>query len=287
MKMRLFYIQNLYDYFMLKTDKRLFVYIMNLKLFIRRLDCRFYYDRVSNKYICHYGMYKKEKIYFYHRTQGNMAYKNGILARSISIGNAYHLPLINFKDDDLVVDCGANVGDLFLYFKHRKILINLVAIEPSPQEYKCLQKNVINAKNNESFSGQDITTMNVGLFDTKKTLDFFVSSEGADSSIIRPNFFTNLVKVNVHRLDELLPNRKIKLLKLEAEGAEPEVLLGCENILGNIEYISADLGFERGVEESSTLAPVVNYLLSHGFTLVEVSKGRRVALFKNKSLSRA
>ncbi len=139
-------------------------------------------------------------------------------------------------------------------------------------------------KNNKRFS---ITTMNVGLFDTNKTLDFFVSSEGADSSLIRPKKFTHIVKVNAHRLDELLPNRKIKLLKLEAEGAELEVSLGCQNILGNIEYISADLGFERGVEESSTLVPVVNYLLSHGFTLVEVSKGRRVALFKNKSLSGA
>ena len=232
MKMPLFYIQKFYDYFMLKTDKKLFCHIMNIKLIMRRLDCRFDYDRMSNKYICLYGKYKKEKIYFYHRTQGNMAYKNGVLTRSTSIGNAYHLPLINFKDGDLVVDCGANVGDLFLYFKLKKILINLVAIEPSPLEYKCLEKNVIDAKNNNKHSsGQDITTMNVGLFDTKKTLDFFVSSEGADSSLISPKKFTNVVKVNVHRLDELLPNRKIKLLKLEAEGAEPEVLLGCENIL--------------------------------------------------------
>jgi FkbM family methyltransferase len=281
----LFYIQKFYDYFMLKTDKKLFCHIMNIKFIIRRLDCRFDYDRVLNKYICLYGMDKKERIYFYHRTQGNASYKNGVLTRSASIGNAYHLSLISFKDGDLVVDCGANVGDLSLYFKHKKILINLIAIEPSPLEYECLQKNVLNTKNYNRSSGQDISTMNVGLFDTEKTLDFYVSSEGADSSLISPKEFTNIVKVNVHRLDELLPNRKIKLLKLEAEGAEPEVLLGCENILDNIEYISADLGFERGIDESSTLVPVVNYLLSHGFALVEVSKGRRVALFKNKSLS--
>ncbi len=74
-----------------------------------------------------------------------MVYKNGVMARSASIGNAYYLPLINFKDGDLVVDCGANVGDLFLYFKQKKILINLIAIEPSPLEYKCLQKKIISA----------------------------------------------------------------------------------------------------------------------------------------------
>ena len=48
------------------------------------------------------------------------------------------------------------------------------------------------------------------------------------------------------RLDsiESLKNRNIKLLKLEAEGAELQVLYGCKNILNNIEYISADIGFE-------------------------------------------
>ena len=36
-------------------------------------------------------------------------------------------------------------------------------------------------------------------------------------------------------------NRKIKLLKLEAEGAEPEVIIGSLKVLKYIDYIAADL----------------------------------------------
>ena len=61
---------------------------------------------------------------------------------------------------------------------------------------------------------------------------------------------------------------KVKLLKLEAEGAEPEILMGAENKLELIQYIAADLGFERGKKEESTYKQVTNFLLSRGFILV-------------------
>ena len=78
--------------------------------------------------------------------------------------------------------------------------------------------------------------------------------------------------------------KKIKLLKLEAEGAEPEALAGCEKLLKNIEYISADLGFERGANEESTIEDVTNFLLSRNFRLVKFELPRVVALFVNKDM---
>ena len=71
------------------------------------------------------------------------------------------------------------------------------------------------------------------------------------------------------------------MLKLEAEGAEPEILEGIGDKLRLIEYISADLGFERGANCESTLVPVTNMLLRNNFSLVEVGYSRVVALFKN------
>ena len=76
---------------------------------------------------------------------------------------------------------------------------------------------------------------------------------------------------------------KIKLFKLEAEGAEPEILLGCEPILHNIEYISADVGFERGIKQKSTLPEVNNFLMKNGFELVKNGRSRIVCLYKNKN----
>ena len=56
-----------------------------------------------------------------------------------------------------------------------------------------------------------------------------------------------LQKKKVARLDNF-NFKKIKLLKVEAEGAEPEVLLGTAKILKRIEFISVDCGPERGLE---------------------------------------
>ena len=83
------------------------------------------------------------------------------------------------------------------------------------------------------------------------------------------------------RLDTLLESRPIKLLKLEAEGAEPEAIAGAEGLLGNIEYVSADLGFERGVGQTSTLGEVSNFLLTRGFEIVANGNRRLTVLYRN------
>ena len=71
---------------------------------------------------------------------------------------------------------------------------------------------------------------------------------------------------------------------MEAEGGEPEVLMGCGMKLEIIEYISADLGFERGLNQESTLPKVVNFLLGKGFELKSINSPRLVCLFRNKNL---
>ena len=59
-------------------------------------------------------------------------------------------------------------------------------------------------------------------------------------------------------------------------------VIGCGNLLNQIEYISADLGFERGKKQESTFLSVTNFLLKNNFELVEVNLIRITALFKNK-----
>ena len=124
---------------------------------------------------------------------------------------------------------------------------------------------------------------NVALWKEAGEFEFFVSSQGADSSLIEPVSFDERIKVPVAKLEGYV-NSKIKMLKLEAEGAEPEILEGLGEKLKFIEYISADLGYERGVACESTLVPVTNYLLERGFELVDVSHERIGALYKNKAL---
>jgi hypothetical protein len=70
---------------------------------------------------------------------------------------------------------------------------------------------------------------------------------------------------------------------LEAEGFEPEIISGMENCLENIEYISADLGFERGINQETTAPQVLNFLLNEGFEIIKINGVRFVFLLKNKN----
>ena len=77
---------------------------------------------------------------------------------------------------------------------------------------------------------------------------------------------------------------KVKLLKIEAEGAEPEVLKGSERVLHNIEFIAIDGGPERGENEYQTLSDCVNFLLERNFIMIDIYFPWHRALFKNSKL---
>lgn len=204
-------------------------------------------------------------------------YRKGVQDRIEFLAGEYFLPQIDFDAGDLVVDCGANIGELAIYFKSRKIPVDYIGIEPAPREYKCLEKNA-----------GGYTTHNVGLWKEEgEDLEFFVSSERGDSSFITPSGpIDRVIKIPTRRLDGLLTDKPIKLFKLEAEGGEPEVLMGCEGILDNIEYISANLGPERGLKEEMTMAPVTNLLMTREFELMHVSR-HMICLFRNQKLCRS
>ena len=72
-----------------------------------------------------------------------------------------------------------------------------------------------------------------------------------------------------------------KLIKLEAEGFEPEILKGLKKHLNSVEYITIDCGFERGKNQESTIAECSNYLIKNNFKMIDFGYPRIVALFKN------
>lgn len=202
----------------------------------------------------------------------NHAYQRGVVNRALDLANAYRINEISFEPGDVIVDCGANLGDLMLYFNYIEVDIEYIAFEPSKSEFSCLQKN-----------SYPSVCYNLGLWNSNATLEFFQSSANGDSSFM-PIFKSELkYEIDVVRLDEIYFGH-IKLLKLEAEGSEPEVIMGCEKILENIDYIAADLGPERGLEGGNTVPFVVNYLLARNFEILEFSENRCSVLFVNKEI---
>jgi FkbM family methyltransferase len=261
------FVKNIYIKILLKTDKNIFCTLFNIKAFVSRSSARISWNKdnfvISDTKIPHL------KFKFRHQRQGNMAYEFGIHKRAESLADDYFLRKIDFKNGDIFYDCGANVGDMMLWFQINNLDIKYEGFEPSPIEFNCLKDNIFPKK-----------AHNLGLWNKDGQLSFYLSSQKADSSLIEPKEYDEIINVKVQRLEKLITG-KIKCLKLEAEGAEPEILEGIGNKLKYIEYISADLGFERGVSSESTLIPTTNYLLQRGFELIDISHDRVCALYRN------
>ena len=252
---------------LLNTNDFFYVRLFNLYTYILGLKGKIYKEK-NYFYINHEDL----KYRFKHKKQGFMAYSGGLQNRGLNLGKEYLIDNINFKEKDIIIDCGANNGDLFLFFRNKNI--KYIGIEPSPVEFNNLEENVKNC-----------ILYNKAVYkNSSLELDFFVSSEFGDSSLIKMDKYTDVIKVESITLDEIIENyQKVKLLKVEAEGAEPEILEGLSKNINKIEYITIDVGLERGVKKESTLVDCTNYLCNRNFNLIDFNPSRFVVLFKNKN----
>jgi hypothetical protein len=62
------------------------------------------------------------------------------------------------------------------------------------------------------------------------------------------------------------------------------VIKGAVKSIKNVEFISIDYGFEKGLEQSSTIVEVNNFLIENDFKLYKFSEFRLVGLYKNKMI---
>lgn len=252
------------------TNPRLFSAFINLRSFIKKSPFRCSYDSKLAIYKLRFG----QEIRFASVNSRVLIYLEGFFERANYIGNTYMLNLVKFNDGDLVVDCGANMGDLHLFLQRTHPKVNYIAFEANPNDFKCLVRNV----------GSE-NCQNIGLWNENGSIPFYVNDAHASSSFIQPPEFTDIIEIPAATLGSLFPNEPIRLLKLEAEGAEPEVLQGSAPILHLVDYISADVGPERGVHEEETRDYVVNFLEAAGFELVKENKGhRKIVLFRRMNL---
>lgn len=113
-------------------------------------------------------------------------------------------------------------------------------------------------------------------------MPFYVDSNSASSSLIEPPFFTEKIMVDSIRLDSFQLPIKIKLLKVEGEGAEPEILEGAHAVLSRTDFVSVDAGPERGVSQADTIEGVIGVLKNNNFKLLMQNPyQRKTLLFEN------
>lgn len=224
------------------------------------------------------GAGKVSEIYFFHPTRISR-YFIGINERIEKLGREYCLDQIKKIPDGLIVDIGSNIGEFTLCFNSIYPNREFLRFEPSHSENVAAEANLI---------GINQRLVPKPLWSHVSEVEFFNSNDTGDSSIFKPHESVRPIKIQSTTLDKELTElgiSQIALIKLEAEGAEPEILLGATETLKVTKFITADLGPERGIAQERTFTEVYAILKENGYDLIGKNPGERECyLFKNNTL---
>ncbi|WP_430449048.1 FkbM family methyltransferase [Rhodophyticola sp.] len=200
-------------------------------------------------------------------------YRRGVQAGITDLVRQYQIDRLDIPGGGTFIDCGANVGEMGFWARSRGM--RYVAFEPEPAEARCCDLN--------NFDGR-ADTHRAALWKEPAMLTFHSKPDTGDGSIFEMDASTGATQVQGVRLDDAVhiddaagPN----IFKLEAEGAEPEVLAGAEASLQNIDYVAVDCGYERGRAQQHTFVEVNSFLAERGFRLVEAQFRRVTAIYRN------
>ena len=110
---------------------------------------------------------------------------------------------------------------------------------------------------------------NFALSETSGKINFYASPMDADSSLIKPLTKSHQIEVQVKTLNEYIQRRNINgsiLLKMDAEGAEPEVLRGILHSVSKFKWMAIDVGPEN--QGKDTILEVTSILSELGFQIM-------------------
>ena len=157
----------------------------------------------------------------------------------------YNFDSIDFKDGDVVIDIGGNIGTVSIYLAKKYPFLKIYAFEPVKQNYENFLKNIELNNINKDI----IKVFNLAI--TKDRRDVILTSPfyNSGASNIYDNYsngivLNNDISIKSITFDDIFSNNNIskcKLLKIDCEGAEYEILYSAnvEN-LKNCEYMRAE-----------------------------------------------
>jgi FkbM family methyltransferase len=202
-------------------------------------------------------------------------YLMGIQERLDQIAKEYCLDQIVEVKPGVVVDIGSNVGEFTLVSNQKFPESKFIRFEPSIGECLASKRNLV---------GIDEVLIQKALWNSATTMRFYDKNEFGDSSLIKSDGYSKFTSMQTTTLDieiDKLGINSIELLKLEAEGAEPEILQGGTKTLRITKWVTADLGPERGVSQQRTFSAAHSILIENGFELfAENPGGRECYLYK-------
>ena len=143
-----------------------------------------------------------------------------------------------------ILDIGGHIGSAALFFAMRYPDAHVYSFEPVNDNFELLKKNTQGLRN--------VTAVNLGLGNEDRTLKVRAATPGNLASFSVNSTDTSsgpereIVIRNAGRCLQELSIDKVDLIKLDAEGAEMEIIEALpEEILGNAQWITGELHGEN------------------------------------------
>jgi len=123
------------------------------------------------------------------------------------------------------IDVGAMIGKYSLMVS-RNPKINVIAIEPAKDNFEVLKGNI------QLSQRENITPMNIALSDNDEIQTFYINEKhGSNSLLLKTDRQTKIQCLKLDTLKDQINLRNIKLIKIDVEGAEVNVVKGCLEII--------------------------------------------------------
>lgn len=217
--------------------------------------------------------------YILHLQDGRVQVPSALLWRSYRRGWAARLDRLAaefalmqaapFAPDEAVIDMGANVGD-FSAAALRAGARRVLALEGDPTVAACTRANL---------GAHPAMTVDCAiLWRAVETVTFYSAPGRADSSIfLPPGEGTVSFQAQATTLDIMAEKHgigRVGLFKMDAEGAEPEVLQGAAAVLARTRMVAIDTGPERN--GARTDAACIAILTKAGFRIIDTGPAKRL-----------
>jgi len=170
----------------------------------------------------------------------------------------YELGQMDLQSGDVFIDVGANIGFVSLFVAKKYPQAQIFAFEPAPGTFGAFEKNI--AQNQV----QNVTALNMAINGDGRDLELLImpGDSGASNAFgtsalverFKQDMGATVVTVKATTLDQAFEEYGItncKVLKLDCEGAEYEVLRGT-SVLEKIDHIVMELHISTNDTKTTT-----------------------------------
>ena len=169
----------------------------------------------------------------------------------------------------VVVDIGGNIGSFAVYAASLHNC-DVYSFEPLPENYWLAQKNF--CQNSKMMRGR-VVMFNQAVTKDGRYVRLYVDEDNFGScSINKPLGLGVLIRsTTLESILERIPSKRINLLKIDAEGAEYEILLSSGHLMDKIDEIVLEYHNVPFHPEFNKKA-LSDFLNSHGFTVRDMAE---------------